>query len=216
MRRFLKWLDNYWYHYKWHTIFAAFGIFVIAIVTAQMIGREPTDAYIMYIGGQAIPDTQYQDIRDSFGKVASDRSGDGKVVVNFSKTAYISDLENDLASSVNAVAREFMSTMIAQPYYVYLLTPDLYDSYKDSGIFAELDDVFPEVPDAWFYDDCTIYFGKTPFAQENAGVDSLDEEPLLLALKNIPYTTSSSIKNAELASFEYHLNLIKRIVNDSQ
>ena len=24
----LKWLDNYWYHYKWHTIVVAFFIFV--------------------------------------------------------------------------------------------------------------------------------------------------------------------------------------------
>ena len=63
--KFLKWLDNYWYHYKWHTIIVSFFLIIGAISITQLFGRVSYDAYLMYVGDETIPDTQYQDIIDS-------------------------------------------------------------------------------------------------------------------------------------------------------
>ena len=40
MSKFLKWLDNYWYHYKWHTIIVAFFLIIGIISTVQIFNRE--------------------------------------------------------------------------------------------------------------------------------------------------------------------------------
>ena len=43
---FAKWLDNYWYHYKWHTIAVVFVIIVAIVCTVQLINRTVYDAVI--------------------------------------------------------------------------------------------------------------------------------------------------------------------------
>ena len=48
--KFLKWLDNYWYHYKWPTIAVAFFVVVIAVCLIQSITIEKKDILITYAG----------------------------------------------------------------------------------------------------------------------------------------------------------------------
>ena len=47
-KKALKWLDNFWYHYKWPTIIAAFFIAVFAICIAQAVTRSEYDMYVRY------------------------------------------------------------------------------------------------------------------------------------------------------------------------
>ena len=44
---FLKWLDNYWYHYKWPTIIISFFAIVLIVVIAQMVNRPKYDIVIL-------------------------------------------------------------------------------------------------------------------------------------------------------------------------
>lgn len=43
-----KW-ENYWYHYKWHTIGALFIVVVLAITIGQMVNRDDPDYTIMLV-----------------------------------------------------------------------------------------------------------------------------------------------------------------------
>ena len=49
--RFLKWLDNFWYHYKWTVIVVAFFLFVGIVCLVQCSGRESADLTVTYAGG---------------------------------------------------------------------------------------------------------------------------------------------------------------------
>ena len=158
MSKILKWLDNFWYHYKWVVIIVTFFLIIGIILTVQLVTRKNYDVYIMYLGDASIPDTKYQDIMDSFEKVADDYNGDGELLLNFSKTGYIADEENPMASSVNSTAIQFMSTMIVQPYYIYLIHADLYEQYKESEVFVPITDLIEDIPSEWLYDDCAVYF----------------------------------------------------------
>ncbi|MBQ8742453.1 MAG: hypothetical protein IJZ03_03715 [Clostridia bacterium] len=47
---FLRWIENYWYHYKWHTIVGAFfAILLISLIT-QIASKEKYDLRIMFSG----------------------------------------------------------------------------------------------------------------------------------------------------------------------
>ena len=48
--KFLKWLDNYWYHYKWPTIAVAFFVVVFAVCFIQSVTNEKKDILITYAG----------------------------------------------------------------------------------------------------------------------------------------------------------------------
>jgi hypothetical protein len=212
MSKFLKWLDNYWYHYKWPTIIVAFFLIIGTISVVQLFNRETYDAYIMYVGDETIPDTQYQDIMDSLKQVSKDYNKDGEHNINFSKMSFISDEENEMASTVNAGTVQYLSNMVVQPYYLYLMSPAVYDTYKDSGIFIPISEVVDGVPAEWYHDDTAVYFDKTEFANSFAGVNDLGEDTLLV-IKMVPYSSSKSVSKSERASYEHHLDILKNILS---
>ena len=82
---FLKWLDNYWFHYKWPTIGIAFALIVVLICTIQSCSKEKEDITILYAG-------TYQMVAEDFNVVNNildntlpkDYDGNGKksVVIN--------------------------------------------------------------------------------------------------------------------------------------
>ena len=51
--KFLRWLENFWYHYKWHSLIAAFLIFTVTVCTVQMCRKESYDMHILYAGGHS-------------------------------------------------------------------------------------------------------------------------------------------------------------------
>ena len=212
MSKFLKWLDNYWYHYKWHTIIVSFFLIIGVISVVQLFNRTSYDAYIMYVGDETIPDTQYQDIVDSLKKVSKDYNEDKEHNINFSKMSFISDEDHEMASTVNASTIQYLSNMVVQPYYIYLMSPEVYDTYKDSGIFVPISEVVQGVPAEWYYDDTAVCFDKTDYANSFAGVNDLGEDTLLV-LKIVPYSSSKSVTKAEKASYENHLDMLNNILS---
>ncbi len=212
MSKALKWLDNFWYHHKWTVIITTFFVSLVVVLAVQLISRENYDAYIMYVGDAAIPDTQYQDIQKSLLSVAKDYDENGEIVLNFSRTAFISDEEHEMASTVNASATEFLSSLSVQPYYIYLMTPLVYELYKDNeGVFVPISEIEIDIPEEWYYDEQAVYFSKTDFSKYHAGVDSLGED-VVMVIKSVPYSYSDSVEAKERKAFEHHYDLLKSIL----
>ncbi|MGN1095334.1 MAG: hypothetical protein ACI4QR_02990, partial [Eubacteriales bacterium] len=92
-----KWLENYWYHYKWPTIISVFFIVVFGICISQIVTRENYDIYIRYVGNAEITGTQYNDMESAIEKLSGDKNGDGKSSVNFARIAYISNKDDEYA-----------------------------------------------------------------------------------------------------------------------
>lgn len=212
MSKFSKWLDNYWYHYKWHTIIVAFFLVIGIISTVQIFNKESYDAYVMYVGSDEIPDTKYYDILQSLKAVSSDYDEDKAHKINFSKLAFISDPENNMASTVNTPTIQFLSNLVVQPYYIYLMDVEVYKLYKDSGVFVPISELFQDVPEDWYYDDTAVYFDKTDYANSFAGVDNLGENTLLV-MKIVPYASSKRVAAVERQSYENHLDMLKNILS---
>ena len=212
MSKFSKWLDNYWYHYKWHTIIVAFFLIIGIISTVQIFNKESYDAYVMYVGGEEIPDTKYYDILQSLKAVSSDYDENKKHAINFGKLAFVSDPENNMASTINSPTVQFLSNLVVQPYYIYLMDVEVYKLYEDSGVFVPISELFNDVPEEWYYDDTAIYFDKTDYANSFAGVDGLGENTLLV-MKIIPYASSKRVAAAERESYENHLDMLKNILS---
>ena len=212
MSKALKWIDNFWYHYKWTFIIVTFFLVVGIILTVQLVTKEDYDAYIMYVGDTYIPDTMYQDIVDSLETVVKDYDENGEIKVNFQRLGFITDKENELAGSVNASATSYLSSMVVQPQYLYLVTPEVYEIYSDSGIFLPISELIPNAPTEWFYDDTALLFNKMTYSRTNAGVDSLGAD-VLLVIKTMPYAKEGSAKYvSEKASYEHHLDILKNML----
>jgi hypothetical protein len=166
----------------------------------------------MYVGDHSIPDTQYYDIMQSLKAVSSDYDGDEKHNINFSQTAFITDPENDMASSINASAIQYLSNLVVQPYYIYLMDVEVYKLYKDSGIFVPISEIVADLPEEWYYDDTAVYFDRTDYANSFAGVDNLGENTLLV-IKIMPYASSKRVAAQERQAYDNHLDMLKNILS---
>ena len=47
-------LENFWYHYKWHTIAGLFAVICIVILTFQLCTKTSYDVNIIYAGEKSI------------------------------------------------------------------------------------------------------------------------------------------------------------------
>ncbi len=79
MKKFLKRLDNFWYHYKWPVIiFTGFAV-VLIIMTTQFFSRAEYDVSVLYAGPLDITPNQSRDAETEIAKLLeNDQNGDGK------------------------------------------------------------------------------------------------------------------------------------------
>ena len=166
-------LENFWYHYKWHSLVALFLVFTIVVCSLQMCERDSYDIYITYAGGKEISRTasdgdvaEYAAFVSAFASLGCDYDGDGVSSVAFSSLFILSDeeideIEEELGYEVNYTLMEndkkILSdrmVMLSDDYYVCLFAPHIYEKYKkvgDVSMFSPLSSYIPEGGEVEFY-----------------------------------------------------------------
>ncbi len=215
MSKVKTWLENFWYHYKWPVIIGAFFVVVLTICITQMVNRSHYDMYVRYVGDAEITNTQYNDILSSLGKMKYDSNGDGKVEANFAKVAYVSDDKNPYKNDINKNAKEVMTGMLVQPYYIYIMDVQAYELYKGKETFAALNQVFgmdtsiSEIA----YDDFAVYFKDTAFCKNSPGMEWVDDD-IVLVLKLAPYRSAlaGTKYKSDAENFEHHSKIFREMI----
>ena len=67
--KFLNWLDNFWYHYKWHTIIISFFVFVFGFCFVQCATAEHSDVIVTYAGGYTLTASESEEVAKLFSSV---------------------------------------------------------------------------------------------------------------------------------------------------
>ncbi|MBQ9784664.1 MAG: hypothetical protein IJW29_04100 [Clostridia bacterium] len=70
--RFVKWLDNFWYHHKWAIIICAIFLFAFIVCIAQCASREVSDSYVTLAGGFEVKEKD----KAALEEILNDLSGD--------------------------------------------------------------------------------------------------------------------------------------------
>lgn len=206
-----KWLENYWYHYKWHTLIGGAAIILVVVLIVQLAAKVNYDALFMYVGDDYISAVQHSEIVKSLEDICPDTTENGKTEINFSRTAYVGKTTSASDAQINAAGEDFLSTMLHQPYYIYFIRKDAYECCKDA--FVPLSDIFGEnIPES-AYDDKGILFSKTAFHDSNSAFSCFSDD-VVIALKEKPYIFSifGRQRRAEAKSFSAHLEIFKSIV----
>ena len=161
-----SWLENFWYHYKWHTIVSVFLLTVVTVITVQMCTRTTYDAYIVYAGNYEIKkstpgaSSPYSEALKSLGRVTEDFNGDGEKNVSFSNLFVVNEAEKDklLEGTNNLEVNETLvredtdtleSLIVYSDYYVFFLSERLFKEYEAIGegvMFVPVDEfIDPEL-----------------------------------------------------------------------
>ena len=199
---FLKKLDNYFYHYKWHTVIALFLVIAIIVCCFQTCSKEPYDVEIMYAGPKNLNDKQTViDIGNAFAGFATDQNGDGKVVARL--VAYWVDeryyggeseelSEADVAYfAKNSLTNEeaYHDEIKAGNLSICLVSPYLFYQVHKEGGFMRIDELLPSLDESVYRvgDDGSVnhyavVLKKTPLGSL-AGLSTLPDDTILCLRK---------------------------------
>ena len=135
-----KWLDNFWYHYKWHTIIISFLVIVVTVCTVQSLRTPKYDMKIVYAGSKNMEAQEAEAIQDLFNSILpEDTNDDGKVNIALNRYYILSEdqlKEGDGKYDANRNSNDFsnfQSYLQTGDASIMLLEPWIYDSVpKDS------------------------------------------------------------------------------------
>ena len=232
---FLKKLENFWYHYKWYSIIAAFLVLAILICSLQMCAKDDYDFEIMYAGPYNLNNKQtILDMEASFAALGEDRTGDGKVTVNLvsywvneklaeggedTEDINPTDMSFMLNQSLNN-QKLYMDEIRAGNLVICLVSPYLFHLVDDEAGFMRVTDIFPEIAayeeDVFVYDEdgkinrFGVVLSKTAFGQM-AGIASLPDDTILCVRKSSPVNAFFGADKAQ-ANHEYAVEIFRQAV----
>lgn len=230
--KLLSKLDNFWYHYKWHTIVGLFLIFVVTICSFQMCTKEKYDVHILYSGSYEIERTskdgnfpEYGAFISSFKKVTDDYDKDGNVSLSLKDLFMLSDKEIEeiqKADSSVEINRPLLienksilsETLIYSDYYVCLLSPSVYNEYNTiDGIemFSPLSQYVHNNADIEYYSDSAIYLSSTEF-YSLPGICNLPDDTLI-CLRNISAIANHFNEKQATEARRRSIHVVENIIN---
>ncbi len=203
-----KWIENYWYHYKWVTIVAAFFLVVFIICTVQMCTKKKNDLILVYAGRNQLSVAECEDICKVFEAYCpEDFDGDGEKSISISAYCIMSEeqikeaqAQTDAAGDHVFIDKSYNSSQY-DTYYNYISTGEssvllldawLFESLVAHDRVAPLEEMLGYTPDG-AVNEYGVRLGDTDM-YENYGVikNLLPEDTVVCILR--PYVAGKSSK----------------------
>ncbi len=124
-----KW-ENYWYHYKWHTLLGIFVAFCLIFTVADHITRKASDFDITYIGDYMDYEGLSAAITRDCGDLIGDINNDGVIKTEINNIYTTENLASD--SDINLWQRVDMDIINGQSY-IYLVDEHLLNAFMERG-----------------------------------------------------------------------------------
>ncbi len=185
-------LQNFWYHYKWHSVVAIIVIFALLVCSLQFCSREEYDAYILYAGSKNIGRTasdgdvaEIATVISSLKRISGDFDENGEVSINFTNYYYLSAddmVDDDVNDALLASDEKALSSVLEHSeYYLCFVSISVYEKYckvGDNELFIDITDYTAAHSEIQHYSDSAIYLSSTA-AAKLPGLSGLPEDTLI-------------------------------------
>ena len=239
--RFGLWFENFWYHYKWHTIVTIFLILTVTICTVQMCSKEEYDVHIIYAGSENIRGqktendiSMYETVIKSLNEAVEDFDENGSASASLEAlymltAGEIAEIEKELAElkangegsyelnyvQLNENEATFRDRITFSDYYVFIISEPVYKAYQtveyDIPMFASLSELVEEGTEVKFLDEYAIYLSSTEFGKL-PGLCDLPENTLI-TLRSVSALSSHFSKNETEAQYNNAKQVVKNMIN---
>ncbi len=196
--RFVRWLDNLWYHHNWKILIIAFFILVFIVCIVQCSGKEVNDVTLTFAGPV---DFQAEDkslgkIRDVLGLLIRSESGEETRTVgiphysvyteeelralytdedgNFSQYGYSGAVDAN-RKRIETLSTYFNTGACA----VWLVNEFTYEYLHMKDRAVPLTETFKEVPGG-AYDECAVRLGDTELYRYYEALQVLPADTLVV------------------------------------
>ena len=217
-KSFGKKLDNYWYHYKWHTIVGAILAVFILICTVQMCSKDRYDCHLLYAGPAVFGQQAHQEaVKTLSTLLPGDYDGNGRLTPDFTMVTYVSpDRAADYVANgynydpgINRQSKQtFSAELMNGQCLIYFMDLSLYEDTREYGYFVPLTDIFASSP-ACAYDEYALTYRDTPFAKQNPALSFPSDTVVCLRVK-------SSVSGKTVRDWEdvyaFHVEMFQNLV----
>lgn len=226
-RKIYKWIDNYWYHYKWHTLIALFFITFLTVTIWQLAVKTDEDVMILYAGPYYPTGNESLDITNSFKSVMrEDFNGDGKKFVDMVILQLMTDEQlaaeiaraNELGSislynqsTLNENRNKFTTQIFAGETVICLIDPSWYNNVYESGGFITFEEVLGYKPDNMI-DDCSMYLFDTQFGQYFTALNVFPKDTII-CVRRMSTVSAFKNKDKEIIRYNNQLDMFRDIIN---
>lgn len=213
--RFLRWLDNVWYHYKWYIIIGTFAVVTLVICLVQCSSRESHDMTITY-AGPTLNDTEQGGFSAAL-EVALPEDFDGNGTKSIQLVTYGIYTEEELiamysrensegvrmldnfnygnAKKQNTDEGTAFSTFVRTgECAVWFVSPYVYEQYGMETLATPLSDIFGNKLPEGAANDYAVRLGDTAFYRAYAAVRELPADTLIVLTQ--PYIYGKVSKDA--------------------
>lgn len=206
--RFVKWWDNFWYHYKWTVIAVAFFVLVFAVCFVQCSQRTLSDTYVTFSGGFVLSEEENTAVSQVLTGLTKTEEGDSKSV-GIRSYAFFSEEElrtlytdpetgnfdnAGFNRAKQANADRFSSLqdyMMTGECSIWFLSPTVYEELKmKEDIGVSLETTFGKRPDS-AYDDYAVRLGDTELYRYYEALQVLPEDTLVVLSASFVFGASS-------------------------
>ncbi len=175
-----KWVENFWYYYKWLFLTVLVFLTFAVIATAQFLTKIDPDATILYVGPKALSENECEMIVESVKNFISDSNDDGSMkasVITFTLSGEYDDLLHGVKDQAMQEYQGYSDEILGGDATILLLDPFFYEQLAEQGALISLFEVFDELP-ASAVDYYGLELKKTPFANKD-GFSSLPEDTVV-------------------------------------
>lgn len=195
----LGWLENFWYHYKWHFIGGLVAFVIIFVCIVQSCTKREEDILVVYAGPAYMSQAQLSSIVEVLGNtMPRDFDGNGDRFANIDTFQIYSEeqvkaiiAETDADGNNGYVDRNLNSSNFDQyskyiltgESSVYLLDRSLYENLRNNGRLMLLSDVLTDTPKGVLEDGYGVRLGDTALYEEFAVMRVLPEDTVICLMK---------------------------------
>ena len=198
---FMQKLQNYWYHYKIHTIAGLFVLIFLIVCISQCAGKVSPDSQIVYIGPKTMTADNMKDLDESLSKILNkDFNEDGKIYVDYSEYTLLSEsqaieaIEDKMmydAGFQQTVRKQVDMEITNGDCVIYLMDPSVYLDYVGDSVFMPLSEALGyELPQELLYNEDGYAFK----------LSELDAYKWYNGIGDLPANTLVAVKNRAIIS----------------
>ncbi len=192
MSTFKEKLENYWYHYKWHTIIGAAALIFLIYMVVQCAGVSSYSASIMYVGPNQTDQELKTGADDLFTSLWQKQNPKDEGKVSLSSIFLLNEAQRKeqeitpaLASLLHDNEQQFWLYLGNGECLIYLMDPAWYTAVKQQDVLLPWEQSLGQAPEKAL-DDCGIRFWDTPLAQAYGGIFADIPADTVLCIRKLP------------------------------
>jgi len=132
-----KWIENYWFYYKIHTIVGIFAVIILIFSLVECANKVYPDLTVSYIGEKVFSEEVSDRLKQTFEGYIDDATNNGKIDVEFMPLTVSKEAKSEPDM---AMMQKAQLEIAAGETYLYILDKAYFDQYQKEGLFINVAD----------------------------------------------------------------------------